>query len=677
MTPSARLIEISIENFRGFASPQTLSLDGDVVLVSGGNGTGKTSLTDAITWVLTGALPGLADRLKGERKGEDYIVNRYGNGAARVQLTIEVGEHRVTVERRGDSGSDELHIRPAVDGPEHASRELADLFGFDDHDALATGVQAWGVLRQDAMRATLEQGSEQLHVRLREILGLGVLAEFEQATRDASSALARDAKTTRDELDALARQITRGEQALEESRSRDSSREQVRAANVASIARLRSADAEGVSVDLPQTTGSSDVAAVGQTVARLLESWLRISRELAEAEDALTRAPAAGAVDNLATQIQEAEQRVRDLEARLGAQQRLAAAALELLGDHCPVCAQAIERDEVRAELERRLAAAPLDATELESTRERLSKHQGDLERASVAEARARRAGEARIGAAASWVQAVESASQVSGPASWLAPDGFAAAQPALEKLRDELREVYRGLVAAEADPAVAAAASELEELQARRGPLRERAEDLARRHQRADALQKAATASAVEITQEGLEALEPAFAEVYDRLAPHPSFTELRMSHDVYYGKGRSSPRIMDPVRGIEANPTLVCSEGQLNIIALSYFLALNLESERGVLPFAILDDPLQAMDVINVLGFADVARSLSARRQLLVTTHDRRFAALLERKLGAREPGRRTLHLLFSSWDRDGPRVETRASSIEEIPQLLRQVA
>jgi wobble nucleotide-excising tRNase len=132
-----------------------------------------------------------------------------------------------------------------------------------------------------------------------------------------------------------------------------------------------------------------------------------------------------------------------------------------------------------------------------------------------------------------------------------------------------------------------------------------------------------------------------------------------------------------MDPVRGIEANPTLVCSEGQLNIIALSYFLALNLESERGVLPFAILDDPLQAMDVINVLGFADVARSLSARRQLIVTTHDRRFAALLERKLGAREAGRRMWHLVFSSWDREGPRVEARTSSVEEIPQLLRQVA
>jgi hypothetical protein len=148
-------------------------------------------------------------------------------------------------------------------------------------------------------------------------------------------------------------------------------------------------------------------------------------------------------------------------------------------------------------------------------------------------------------------------------------------------------------------------------------------------------------------------------------------------VSHDVYYGKGRSTPRIFDPTRDIEANPNLVCSEGQLNIIALSYFLALNLETDPGGLPFAILDDPLQAMDVINVLGFCDVARELRHRRQLLLTTHDRRFAALLERKLGPRAPEQRTLLLRFSSWDRGGPRLEAARPEQEQIPSLLKLVA
>jgi hypothetical protein len=58
----------------------------------------------------------------------------------------------------------------------------------------------------------------------------------------------------------------------------------------------------------------------------------------------------------------------------------------------------------------------------------------------------------------------------------------------------------------------------------------------------------------------------------------------------------GRAAPRRVSSTQfaGSRANPNLVCSEGQLNVIALSYFLGLNLETERGGLPFAVFDDPL-----------------------------------------------------------------------------------
>ena len=37
---------------------------------------------------MTGELPGLSQRLKGERKGEDYVLSRYGSGLARVRLKV-------------------------------------------------------------------------------------------------------------------------------------------------------------------------------------------------------------------------------------------------------------------------------------------------------------------------------------------------------------------------------------------------------------------------------------------------------------------------------------------------------------------------------------------------------------------------------------------------------------
>lgn len=291
MTTGLRLIEMEIEAFRGFATAQTLPLDADVVLVSGGNGAGKTSMTDALAWVLTGSLPGLAERLKGERKGEDYIVNRYSGGPARVRLVVEVNERRVEVERRGDANGDEVRVRPARRRPAQAQAELAALFGFEDSAALETGVHAWGILRQDAMRSTLEQGSDQLHVRLREILGLTVLAEFEGAARDACSALSRDAKAQRNELDALGRQLALAREQLDVARTSDASREKVRSAVQARIERLRTTPIEGVQILFPQSAGQTELAETGAAVTELLDVLAEVLRELGDTDAALEVVP--------------------------------------------------------------------------------------------------------------------------------------------------------------------------------------------------------------------------------------------------------------------------------------------------------------------------------------------------------------------------------------------------
>jgi len=173
------------------------------------------------------------------------------------------------------------------------------------------------------------------------------------------------------------------------------------------------------------------------------------------------------------------------------------------------------------------------------------------------------------------------------------------------------------------------------------------------------------------------LHRLEPTFSEVFDRLAPHPTFTKLRARQDVYYGRNQVVPEVYDPERRISANPMLVYSEGQLNVVALSYFLGLALNAREGALPFMVLDDPLQSMDVLSVLGFADLCRRIRERQQLLLTTHDRRFADLLGRKLAPREKDTRTLLHEFESWTREGPRVRTTEPPVAEIVPLLRDTA
>ena len=46
--------QVTISGFRGFAREHSISCDTEVTVIKGGNGTGKTSMLDAIFWALTG-----------------------------------------------------------------------------------------------------------------------------------------------------------------------------------------------------------------------------------------------------------------------------------------------------------------------------------------------------------------------------------------------------------------------------------------------------------------------------------------------------------------------------------------------------------------------------------------------------------------------------------------------
>jgi hypothetical protein len=72
--------------------------------------------------------------------------------------------------------------------------------------------------------------------------------------------------------------------------------------------------------------------------------------------------------------------------------------------------------------------------------------------------------------------------------------------------------------------------------------------------------------------------------------------------------------------------------------------------------------------------LGLIDLLRRTKQRRQLVISTHDARFAALLERKLRP-EGESRTIIVELSGWQRDGPHVNQRRVVAE--PRPLRLVA
>ncbi len=119
-------------------------------------------------------------------------------------------------------------------------------------------------------------------------------------------------------------------------------------------------------------------------------------------------------------------------------------------------------------------------------------------------------------------------------------------------------------------------------------------------------------------------------------------------------------SAEVLDPSLNLTSRlPTAVMSSSQTNALAVSIFLTLNLGLPKLPLETAMLDDPLQSLDDVNLLGLIDLLRRTRARRQLIVSTHDKRFGQLLARKLRPIGDTERTIVIDLSDWGRDGPSV------------------
>lgn len=652
---SVRLTSIEIQAFRGFRDLQRLELDADVVLLRGDNGSGKTSVTDAIQWVLTGSLPHLQARMQGVRGAEDPIDNAYRRGEAVVTLDLRAGAESWRVQRSGGIQASELSLwRNGSAVQSDGQALLARAFGERDLESMATAVTTWGVLRQDAIRSVLDRGGAALHDRMSSVIGMESITRFRDACREAEKEAARARREARERLNAAAERSERAVRHLEEARAFKVERER------RPLAGLVRAVIEQV----------SDVLVVDSTATVDQESVIRLTsriRKVSQLADAASRARAAHLQAELSiprpsadleNELEAVAKQLEGLEAGTSEVERLAEAALPLLGHSCPVCDQEIDLAEVQAKL----------LGQIEESRFRVAaarEARFTMQRTSEALAASRFAEQNAARASADYQRTRnELAASLS--------DEVRLREPALvwdshELVTQRLAELLNGLLRALEEVAAQSTASEfrlLADMDAAKNEeanVRRAFESARRVEHQASALASAARAASESIISQWLRELEPSFAEVFDRLSPHPTFSELRARQDTYYKTNRIVPVVVDPIRDVQANPMMVYSEGQLNTVALSYFLGLSLNAPDDGLGFMVLDDPLQSMDILSVLAFADMCRRLRSDRQLILTTHDRRFADILVRKLSPRLASEATILHEFTSWFVEGPSVES----------------
>ena len=703
MSSEFHLKSISIGAFRGFRDEATLNLDASTVILTGPNGTGKTSVFDALQWVLLGTIERLEDLRS--RRNVEHVVNSYRRGErADVSLVVSANGGATTVRRRGDYSESTLEVAGGGESlfGDAAEEWLRATLIPHQPESLDTTLSTCGLLQQDVMRSVLEAKPADRYAHISAVLGMSALADFEKEAREA-------AKRAQDRQK-LAEQDVQQARVAQDAASRRLEALEQRARNRASVDAARSAlqqaidgAPDSVSIEFLRDLEALRPTAAAQAmrgVARQVAASVDEARQLTVLLTRLDAEPTESELDGLREALDAAEERVaaaqeehqRAAAVLQAAEQtseqmvRLAAAAIPLLGETCPVCDQTIDQGEVEAHLReaasesstlievRQLAQAAgeelneaqsrLDALRRElSSTEELSSSWEDLHRreAALGASLAQLAADSRLEAS------------VTLPREAVEAEG-AAAVSYLDDLAMLLDRYGDALDEAKSTGDMDRARSELEHSRSALQEQMARLESLTSQAASLKQLAEASTLGRVDVTAERFEAIEPLVVDIYSRLDPHPAFKVIGFQHDTYYGKGTSTPVVRDVAAGVEADPLIVFSASQANIAALSYFLAMSLGAGYRSLPFVLLDDPLQSMDDVNVLGFADLCRFIRTERQLILSTHDRRFANLLGRKLAPRRADDRTVVHRFTGWDRHGPSVESEILRYEPEDSALK---
>lgn len=127
---------------------------------------------------------------------------------------------------------------------------------------------------------------------------------------------------------------------------------------------------------------------------------------------------------------------------------------------------------------------------------------------------------------------------------------------------------------------------------------------------------------------------------EIYQIIDPHPEYKKISFKCELNENKPKLLVYAQDPISDNRISPVLGFSAAQINVLAMSIFLAQALntkDSYSNSVDFILIDDPVQSIDAINTLSLIDFFRSISIRfnKQIIISTHDENFFELLKRKM------------------------------------------
>lgn len=632
---------VEMVGFRGFRDKVRFQLPSGFAVLSGRNGTGKSTLLDAIDFAITGNINKFSVT---EAKGgglEDHIW-WLGEGTPEA--------HYVSVGFVGDNGNRFTITRTRERGSDTQPDDLMRRLCSDDSPSSLETLMQTTLIRDELIAAlSLDLPEQARFAAVRAAIGGMVGPDYSDRTASILSA-ANAAKDRQDErIKEIQVELGRVLGELTEARSSAE-----RSAGISDALHV----IDELIPFLPE--GLSDRAEAVRTyiaerriAMREVEAARRSSEELLpefafwrspEGVDSIERASAeqdaaqkekqfADQRLSMAMRVQEAERAGDEYAAHLSALLEHGT-ALGLQHGHCPLCDASRTQSEFDAALIKakdsladrgeklaRVAAEVTQAQALSNDAQRIladaeSKHTALLSRRSTFQQK---------------LDAIEESYSQFGLKSH--SDDPKNAQAELFTHRESLVKLERALSILEASNAI----DRVKTLEGRIAALRERSDSEAARLatvekavENARQIDAAGKTVANQILTEQFDTVMPLLKELYRRLRPHADWGEIESD---FGGKVRGS---LNFTVGDGHNPQFLFSSGQRRAAGLAFLLAIHLSRPWSKWRSLLMDDPVQHIDDYRSLNLVEVLGAIRrSGRQVIVAVEDPALADLLCRRL------------------------------------------
>ncbi len=147
-----------------------------------------------------------------------------------------------------------------------------------------------------------------------------------------------------------------------------------------------------------------------------------------------------------------------------------------------------------------------------------------------------------------------------------------------------------------------------------------------------------------------------------YGQINAHPLFKTIHFVIKRIKGRGGGNAVFIEAIDEYgekRINPSLTFSSAQLNVLAISIFLAIHRKQTWSTLDSIFMDDPIQNMDDLNILSYIDLIRKICKDKQIVISTHDDNIYRLIRRKLYP-TGGERIICYEYKNLAEYGPEIE-----------------